>query len=125
MEQEGDLIYNYNFNNLTTKYYSMQEQDGELVSMPLICEEQDRIAAVVMKKLNPESTFLGDYVNAFGFPSLREAEQYADNMLYKKMKKGMIDVGVAFYHLHPIRHQYSKTKKDDLINAHVPKVYKK
>jgi len=102
--------------SLTTKYYTMENEDGTgLISMPIICEETDTVAGVVMEKEEPESTFLGKYKNAYGYPNLEKAKKEAKKIILEDRCK----VGVAFYRLHSSR-QKNKDKKGDLIHAHVP-----
>ena len=94
----------------------METEDGRTISMPIICDEKDNVAAVVMKKTDPETTILGKYLNAFGYPSLEKAQAAA-----KKALKSKREIGIAFYNLHKTRPECSKkSHKGDLIIAMVP-----
>ena len=89
--------------SLTTKYYSTNDikskfnPKGGWISMPIICDESDKYAAVL---LNDE----GKYANAYGFPTLQKAKE-------KAKEKGTY----LFYKLHNNRENCSKSSTGDLI----------
>ena len=76
--------------SLTTKYYCF-----EGISMPLICDVDDKIVLVVHSKR--KNARLNGYKNAFGFPTLTLAKADADN----RSEKGKYLV--SFYKLRKTR----------------------
>lgn len=104
--------------SLVTKYYEFQNEKGEICTYKCQCQSTDRVVAVIMPKIESERAFLGRYLTARGFSTVRAARIAIYHYLWNRFLKlkTRFDVGIGVY---PLR-EYAEAKNYSLLFSQVP-----
>lgn len=81
-----------------TKYYLMEDERGQFVSMPLMCNQADKVAIIFMHLDLSDYTF-GAYINGIALRSEEQAQELINFILPKYRE----EIGCVLYHLHSER----------------------
>lgn len=83
------------------KFYDFMEEDGSATILPCSCRISDTVVAVIMPKISGDSMFLGRYLTARGFSTLKAAEHAILHYLWNRFVRlgTRFDVGIAVFPL--------------------------
>lgn len=86
---------------LVPKYFNFEKENGDILTVQCMCRKTDGIVTVIMPKINSHSPFLGRYLTARGFSSVRAAQIATNDYLFRRYCKlnGKFDIGIGIYQL--------------------------